>query len=539
MRDYIEIFEKNVRQIMQTYGISPLQEIPKSVITGKINKPDPLWKDVEKENDVLKINSAKQKLLDGLLYRESFRVFIPQALEPFRFSYDLAMLYAYVNLSASNRKKWFEYWSEDKVTLKNLKGWKYVSPDHMIQAYYTRKYHFIHASLTFLTYCNKYDLNLDSFIEYISQCFSGKEIILDNNEIMVLSGICNKHTISPSKLSISLPMGPSQISQILKRLRKKGIIIKSKRINFHKLGLCDYFIIFKNLDQDMDTLKKFFGSHYLIFWIQLYKISKYSSLFFYRAPSSELFTKLLLEYLKEISQEMNTEIIILKTLDLSIPNTNFDFYLPNKGWSFSWILLRQYVSALFKDKSSSVQKVPIQNNEQNNERISFDRVDLNLLQYIYTHLTFSIASLRKALGIGQTALIKKLRSLKKQNVIMNRPFFLNVPGLTEKMYLLLRLDGVCFYDIVKFFKLFPYSFPYHVTGNIIKNGKIHKSDFHGAIIYLSLPYGHTIEFIKLLDRHPNLNNSLFLCEKEINIFREYGLPIDAWDDDKKTWKMKI
>jgi len=43
----------------------------------------------------------------------------------------------------------------------------------------------------------------------------------------------------------------------------------------------------------------------------------------------------------------------------------------------------------------------------------------------------------------------------------------------------------------------------------------------------------------LLDRHPNLNNSLFLCEKEINIFREYGLPIDAWDDDKKTWKMKI
>jgi len=538
--DYKKLFDTYLTEAIRTFGKLPRREKANKIIEETIYIQDPLWENVKWSKDTLIINKNISDLLDGILMREIFRLYIPQELDHFRFSYDLAMLYAYINLSKKKQQKWLEYWSKKRTIVKNIDGWFYESPHDIISAYSVRRRFFLHDALNFIEYITKVNLRPDVFIEYIGRCNERKRELLTHHELFVLKAVYEEKTASPKKIEEKINLGQSQVSQILSKLKSKGIRIYLRRINILRLGITEYFLAIKRHNDDQSLFNIIVGSPYLFRWMELYKSSEYTDFFFYRAPLDETFYRKMIESLQDLSKKYNLKVLLLKSIDLAFPKFNLDLYLPNHGWSISWTLLHKLFKSLVKNDMVNNQE-PIKNRDTAiNNNIDFDMIDLKILHELYVEPQISVSRLRKMLKIGQTNLIERINRLREQGIIIEKAFFLDLPGLPEKLFLLLDIaDFRKMHKLDSLFGIFPQSIPFHVQRTVIESGDtVNLKSNKSMLIYLNLPFGSLIELFKLVDMYLKDTNALFFYQKSETIFK-CGLPIDGWDDTKKTWIMQI
>ena len=102
-----------------------------------------MWFGVKHSDGEIVIHKKYTKIINGILEREAFRLFLPKKVTSLRFGFDLAMLYTYSKLPKKHKRKWMELWNLYKISFDFVSNLTYKAPEMLLQLYTINKNKFI------------------------------------------------------------------------------------------------------------------------------------------------------------------------------------------------------------------------------------------------------------------------------------------------------------------------------------------------------------------------------------------------------------
>ncbi|MCD6484407.1 MAG: Lrp/AsnC family transcriptional regulator [Candidatus Odinarchaeota archaeon] len=546
----LEQFKKYVNDIMREYKASPYLEMPKKITIKKFptSEEDPMWFGVKHSDGEIVIHKKYTKIINGILEREAFRLFLPKKVTSLRFGFDLAMLYTYNKLPKKHKRKWMELWNLYKISFDFVSNLTYKAPEMLLQLYTINKNKFIIDALTTLNFLCTENQNLDNYVVFLHEYKIHNPPRINDTDLKVLKA---SWTVSTNKIeddkgplitriSELTGLAKSTVSKSINKLLNMGVCTIRTKINFNALGLKHYFLI---VEDAPNLLRLDYLLEYpFIYQIEYYPGSKLTIFVDFIAPIKGAFRGVLEDYAKILVSSFNTPVYIFSPIPGSHYEVyNFRFYKPNVGWLIQWPIIENAVYKMLTARRHVQYDDLIQLGEHREYAekmfsLELDRLDLDIIENYISDPEITISNLRRKLRIDQNTLVAHIKKLREKNLISRTPRIeIGSLGFTERAFLMISGQIEDYKKLINAFKLtVPHMEFYLVRGTKTLPKTLRKTFEYNLIVFFSLPTGGAVQLSHILFKYLPVEYRINIRQNIRNI--KNRIPISFWNTQTKKWE---
>jgi len=492
---------------------------------------------VKYDNRTLLISEALPvEILDGIIAREAFIQYLPQAIKALPQSYDLAMEFG--RQYVKDEKTWIDLWNETSISLR-VEGFLYNPPQQFPILTKASKGSFLWDFLKVLYRLDDYDLKvpLNEYIHLYGEYrlfFTPK---LSKREVMLLNLLLNQKQIDKKKIAERLKVSEYRVTSLITRLIEKEVIYRYVTVNFRKLGFTSYYIYYNGPAEYKEQIQNiFYNNSRYQYALHQFIDGAASFLMVLLAPATpKFFSKLLVKCERE-SKNIEGTLMCFKRVPHFVPvhNYNFSTYdVKTSSWNTDWFTW--FVSA--KRAIERREILPITDSfEFLQESFDFSQltpVDLKILDYVIGYGNLNRRKLREYVKKSTNLIQERIKFLEANRIIYYRTFAKTI-GLTEYTLILLNTMDRHLLNVLKvLFEMLPYTIIDLITGTFSKNYST-TDTLNGAVILVATPQGQAIIFERYLRRLLG-NYNIWIHVTTTPKRGIWRLPIDAWDEKHKRW----
>ncbi|MBY9000037.1 MAG: hypothetical protein KGD64_03915 [Candidatus Heimdallarchaeota archaeon] len=442
--------------------------------------------------------------------------------------WDITCFLIYCTLSSKSikKQKWVEYWYKFSKTR------RYANLVYMVPASYVALSDLRKAKNFFvnlLEQCIKAtkELSWETFLAIFFQFKASVKPSFNKRDFTLFRTIIDRQTMVTSELKEHLDIDLSNISKYKKVLNSKKVLHQGISLNYHKLDLTIYGIMFESpLTNETDLFSELSKS---VFFHSVYtgNVGCRTSLSYYVAPRFEQVENDIKKLSRRICNKQRIPYyrIFRFQTETRLKSFNYALYDYKKG---SWNINPQYLQFTLQDYDSKlIDSVPIltrdfENNEY--EKLRLNKTGLEILNHILANRHLSIREIVRDLKISEKDAKKQVERLKSNSLYKLRYNPLFVFGL-KHLILFLDESPENHLEIHKTLSFFPevYSEQYDSEGK------------KGLYFVLRIPYELVVDAIETLTLYfKGRIENLFIVDQMHT--RRYQLPIEKYETVFQEWK---
>lgn len=497
-----------------------LSDEPPTDSISELTKYGSSWED----DKTLKIFETDLDIQQGIIAREAFMKYVPLCIKHLPEAWDLGWEYARLFLSSNARAKWHNLWL--KISKKQYFGSITYHPpiSFPIFSEITKNSFLREIYSKFMVY-ERYNLKLDKYqyLTFLEDSMLSYQYPLSEVAIKCLNKILSNPELTIKDLVMITGETYNSIHRTINTLRTRKILRYHYTVRFHKLGLMRYIVqIFKFSKSLINRLVKvpFFFSMIPLYG-DLGQIVAYFIL-----PKTKYAKKKINEIAESIAKNNR---YISMPVDSSSTFYNLSSYNTHlQKWDLNIDAWTNWLIMMIKEKTWTV----LHNGYDFIKPVNLDLLqkldikDLQILSEIFNK-DMSLRILRKKLKMSTNTLIERIKKLKYLGILYKKAT-LSPIGLTECLFIMAQGYQDRIIPLFVAFKELP-KFSFSIT--LDTNNKMR------LYALLELPSGTSIRIAKNLIE----NASKYYEELYINFGgpiygSAYSLPLNLWDDHKKTWK---
>jgi len=510
------VFLGFVEKASAVLGRPPPGDVPLDVIFG--GDVDLSRRDLgaKMEGRRLIVPRGEEWLVWGLLAVFAFKLFLPGSIAGLAESWDLSWAFAWQQLDGAERRKWSDLWGE--VAPKRVIGGIPYDP--------VRSFLFLEELsrgkglaelVAVFDELDRYQLKLtdSEYVRHVEEFLSGYAVRLTAKEVRLIDAVLRWPGLGVRELAERIRTPPATISTTLSRLKKRRILYLRPMVFLSRLGLRTRYLQCVPLQGREREVEDLLRNSEFLFSLARFVDGKGGYIAILVGPDN-ISTKNKLESLKErVKGVTEAESCMLFRRVRRYRNVNFRTYSWQRGqWEINWQAWAAWMKRILLEQGYSdviSLEIPdmVGREEEGSKGISLDERDWTIIREVWSGEEWRVRQLRSKLRMGQNELVKRLKRLRGEGVIVDYAGVSHI-GLSETAYLLVRGNPVELRPLIAALN----ELPYHVTAEV-------EGDVRGLFSILLLPSGHASHMAHQLRRHlPDLSAEIHLGVK---------IPVTYWE----------
>lgn len=526
----ISLYENTLKDLVSYFDKSPNTDVFKEIRIVKVVNPssNPFRFGIEVDGRTLKISEEYTDLAEGIIYREAFAHFFPEAVSEVHEVFDLAMYFAYDRLRNEQKDRWMEIWKEISKPVVIAPNISYNAPYSFPIFDSLSGKAFLREVIYALSEFDKYKLKItrEEFFEFMEDFMSGYTPKFNISETNFLQEIVTNPEATEQEIASSLRTSVSAISGIVKKLRRWHVLTRRVTVGISSLGLNYYFIYaeFSKVDARRKFIETIRKSKYLY---QIFEAldGDMPIIAMFIAPNAHWFEEKLRLFVAEKRRKKEADAINYFVARKYARFYNFnDYSTKEKKWAvryYTWFL---WIKKMM-EQNQRIMTFPMTKIRRVELPIKLDKTDMEIINYIITTQDMRIATLRKQFRKGTNVIQSKIKNFLKYGILRKHIMLQNI-GLNDVVIMISKCseEEAEFYKSV--FDFLPYNLTYFVEG-----------EHEGCISILRLPTGTAAEFLIYAKKvfKEQTNNKFYIVNPRIGSY--WNFPKDLWDEKNQTWKI--
>ena len=523
--DLNEVFRGFVVSVSKVLNVDVPADVPDVSLGDFGFELDGRWFGVRREGDIIFVSRdlVDAGLLRGVLAREAFRLFMPRCLEGVEEAGDLAWEFARMQLRGDEEKLWVSTWFKvsPMVSVRNI---VYHAPfgfpifEKLSDGCFLGEVFKIFYQLDVY----RYDLSFEEYVEVLEEFMSNFPYVLDELERSVLQVFLNNPGLSRQELAERVGRHVSKVSRVVSRLRSLYVLRSYPVVFLPKIGLRTFVLVFQPKFEYRDYVLDVLHRCPFLYSVLEAVDGGMPVVAFFNAPLG--FEKYLGKFVDQVLKFRICDFADWFLRFERYKHYSFRFYVPKVGWRIEWeAWALWFKKVLLEGEYYEVLGVegPVSENVEG-ERV--DRVNLRILDFVWTSRVADVRSVRVALKINMNEAAKRLRDLRSRGIIVSRCDASNI-GLGEVAIFMAEMDE----KVYRAFTAALDDLPLHFTSKL--------QDRRGNVVLsiVFLPEGGGVWFAKVLKKYFDNPFKLWFGRYVSGI--TFKLPIDLYDYRRGRWKM--
>lgn len=525
MLDLNEIFKGFVNSAARILNVKIPDKIPEVSLSDFGFDFNGRWFGVCRENDVIFVSRGlvDAGLLKGVLAREAFRLFMPKCLEGVEEAGDLAWEFARLQLRGDEERLWVSTWFKisSKAFVRNI---VYYAPfgfpifERLSGGRFLREVFNIFYQLDVY----RYDLSFEEYVEVLEEFMSNFPYVLDYFERSVLKVFLNNPGLSRQELAERVGRHVSKVSRVFSRLKSLYILRSYSTVFLPKIGLRTFVLVFQPRFEYRDYILDVLYKCPFLYSVLEAVDGNMPIVVFFCAPHE--FKRYLEKFAGQLLKFKFVDFVEWFLRFETYKHYSFRFYVPKVGWKIEWeawalwfkkVLLKGEYYEVLGVEGPVLEDVKVE---------KLDKVDLKILDFVWTNRAVDVRSVREALKISMNDAAERLRDLRSRGIIVRRADASNI-GLSEIAVFTAEMDERVYQAFIAALDDLPLHFTSKLQG---KRGNV-------VLSTLFLPEGGGIWFAKVLKKYFEEPFNVWFARYISGI--TFKLPLDLYDYRRGKWRM--
>ncbi|MHA1470211.1 MAG: winged helix-turn-helix domain-containing protein [Candidatus Asgardarchaeia archaeon] len=528
--DLTGLYQKYIEQIETYLDYPAVREPFENVIMADISEmtENPYRFGVVERGRSLILSKEYKELADGILLREAFAIFLPEAISSIPQAYDLCMYYAYLNISKEKKKRWMDIWIKISPPIKILPNIYYNAPYSFPIFDELASKQFLREIMRILRKFDDYSIRMSQreYLELIEEFMTRYTPKFSKSDILLLQELSQKPNANLREIALSLNISISAVSNILNKLKRWHILARRVSIGISSFGLTYYFIYacFQEEKHKSELVEKLRKNP---FTYQIYHILDDDTplLIFMIAPNSNAFVSKLDGFLNLIRKKYHVKELYYFIAEKYARFYNFSsFLIDEKRWNTNFHTWYLWTKRIIEQEKSRIITFPFIKIRKIELPFNLTNLDMEIIDYIITTNDLRVASLRKRFKKGTNVIVKKLKNYFKYGLLKHHVMLQNI-GPNDIILFLTKAseDDAELYKYL--FDFLPFNMTFYVRGS-----------FNACLSILKLPTGTASDFLLYSRRiFKGSNVKIFLVDPSIGSY--WRFPKDLWNPNTQSWRI--